>query len=305
MAMVAVTFCSQAWLGAGAPAQAAPVTDTFKFKATLKQQCQGNPSFVDLQEVVVAEGITLTITRDPLSTSDLTTIQATLNNTETADIDAIIMNGRIFPKNLSGSAAKFALSGRNPGNTDHFLTLLGNATFTAGNLTKAAGTFVLQNTDIYDLPGGGTGGPAECFYHGTFETKGKVAGSADIDVTAATPASGNTNISGAGVTVATTFDTLNGTPVTRVQVDGTSGGNQRRVLVYFATTGGAVQAVSYFWGAANVTENIVYCPALGCDAVSVNQVAKTITFVGTALDNHSPVDPTDKFATLIGGIQYP
>jgi hypothetical protein len=176
MAMVAMTFCSQAWLGAVAPAQAAPVTDTFKFTATVTQRCQGNPVFVDLQDVTGAKGITLTITRDVRNTGDLTTIQATLNNTGNADLNAITMNGRIFPKNLSGSEAKFVLSGVNPGNPDHFLTILGNATFnTAGSLTKAAGTVVFQITTVYDLPnGGGDSEPVECLANGTFETKAKL-----------------------------------------------------------------------------------------------------------------------------------
>jgi hypothetical protein len=309
MAMVAMTFCSQAWLGAGAPAQAAPVTDTFKFTATFKERCQGDPRFVDIQDVTAAEGITLTLTRDPLDTGDLTAIRATLNNTEIAGLNAITMNGRIFPKNSSGSAAKFALSGRNPGNPDHFLTILGNATFLPpGNLTKAAGTLMLQIIDLYGLPNGGGDVQAECIINGTFETKAKLApsgGSADIDVTAATPASGTTNISGTGVTVATTFDTLNSVPVTRVQVDATVGGIKRQVLVYFATTGGAVQAVSYFWGTASLFENIVYCPLAGCADVSVNQTTKTITFVNTALDDHDPAGSITKVATLNGAIQYP
>lgn len=132
-------------------------------------------------------------------------------------------------------------------------------------------------------------------------------GGADIDVTNATPASGNTNISGSGITVATSFDTLNGIPVTRVQVDATVGGNQRQVLVYFATTGGAVQAVSYFWGTASLFDNIVYCPVAGCAGVSVNQTTKVITFVNTSLDNNNGPfpPPPDKFATLNGAIQYP
>jgi hypothetical protein len=177
MAMVAVTFCGQAWMGAVAPAQAATVIDTFQLKATVIQRCQGDPRFVEIFDVKAVEGNTVTITRDVNNDGDLTTIQTTINNTGNVDIDAITMNGRIFPKNLSGSAAKFVLSGSvaNPGSSDNFITILGNATFNAaGNLTKAAGTFVFQITDNYRLPGGGESLPAECIEKGTFETKAKL-----------------------------------------------------------------------------------------------------------------------------------
>jgi len=131
-------------------------------------------------------------------------------------------------------------------------------------------------------------------------------GGADIDVTSSTPSSGDTNISGTGVLVQTGSDTLNGVPVTSVQLDATSGGNLRRVRVYFDTATGNPEAVSYFWGAANVNENIVYCPAAGCTGVTVNQGTKEIFFSNTALDDNNPVGPTTKFATLsVGAIQYP
>jgi hypothetical protein len=175
MAIAAMTFCSQAWMGAVVPAQAATVTDTFKLTASVKQRCQADPRFVHIFDVKGLEGNTVTITRDPLNTGDLTTIQTTINNTGNVDIDTTTMNGRIFPKNSSGSAAKFVLSGVVPGNTDHFLTILGNATFNAaGSLTKAAGTFAFQITDNYPLQGGGESAPAECIQNGTFETKAKL-----------------------------------------------------------------------------------------------------------------------------------
>ena len=59
MAMVAVTFCSQAWLGTGAPAQAATVTDTFELKVTSKEWCQDNPKFFENINVKAADNITL------------------------------------------------------------------------------------------------------------------------------------------------------------------------------------------------------------------------------------------------------
>ena len=90
LAMVAVSFCSQAWLGAGAPAQAATVTDVFVFKApTIKEFCQGNPKFFHIGSAKVADNHTLTLTRDVNDDGDFTDIQATLNGTGNADVDAI------------------------------------------------------------------------------------------------------------------------------------------------------------------------------------------------------------------------
>src|SRR4029077_13644473 len=122
MALVAMTLYSQAWLGTVAPAQADTVTDTFPLKATGKEWCQGNPKFFETIHVKVADNITLTFTRDVLNTGDLTDIQAKVNNTGSADIDAITMNGLAFPRNKFGRMAELVLSGVNPGNTDHFFT---------------------------------------------------------------------------------------------------------------------------------------------------------------------------------------
>ena len=176
LAMVAVSFCSQAWLGAGAPAQAATVTDVFVFKApTIKEFCQGNPKFFHIGSVTVADNNTLTLTRDVLNTGDLTDIRATINNTGIADIDAITMNGLSFPKNLSGSKEALVLSGVNPGNPDHFLTIQGNAKFDPpGTLTKVTGTLVFQFTDTYPISPGVDSTPVECFSSFTFETKNKL-----------------------------------------------------------------------------------------------------------------------------------
>lgn len=157
--------------------------------------------------------------------------------------------------------------------------------FTA-RVTDANGQIDDERLAIAINPGGGGGG-------------------ADITVINATPASGNTNISGPGLTITTTPDTLNGVSVTRVEVNGTSDGNQRRVRVYF-TAVGVVQAVSYFWGTANINDNIVFCPEAGCTGVSVNTTSKGIFFANTVLDDHGPGIPPTKFATFdISGIQYP
>jgi hypothetical protein len=173
MTMVAVTFCGQAWLGTGAPAQAATVTDTFELKVTIKEWCQGNPKFFENINVKVADNSTLTVTRDVLGTNDFTDIQATINtNGGSADIDAMTLNGLAFPRNTSGSKAELVLSGVNSGNVDHFLTIRGQATFdTLGNLTKVTGTVVNQITGTYTIDKSGTqSGPVECFDSGTFGT---------------------------------------------------------------------------------------------------------------------------------------
>lgn len=135
---------------------------------------------------------------------------------------------------------------------------------------------------------------------------GPGSGGADLDIILSTPLTGNTNISGAGVTVTTTSDAIGATPVTRVQMDSSTTGQLRRVVVYFETTGGAPRAVSYFWGAADVNENIVYCPAAGCTGVTVNQGTREVFFSSTALDNNGPGMAPTKFATIsTGAIQYP
>ena len=176
MAMVAMIFCSQGWMGAVAPAQAATVTDTFELKATLKQWCEGNPKFFEKVTVKVA---TVTITRDVNGDDDFTDIRAKINNSGDDDLDAITMNGRIFPRNKSGSKAEFVLSGvnPNPGKGDHFFTGRGQATFDkAGNLTKATGTFVDQITGTYttDKKTGEQSPEVECFDSGTFVTGKKL-----------------------------------------------------------------------------------------------------------------------------------
>ena len=147
-----------------------------------------------------------------------------------------------------------------------------------------------DDSNVLNPSGGGTGG-----------------GAADIDVTSATPASGNTNISGSSITVTSSFENSGAT--TRVQVDATSDGYLRQVLVYFTTSSGAVENVSYFWGISSLLEHIVYCPAAGCSGTSVNLTTREITFSSAPLDNHGnpgPTDPATEFATLsLGMIQYP
>jgi hypothetical protein len=184
MAMVAVTFCGQAWLGTVAQAQTGPVTDTFELKVTTKEFCEGNPKFFENIRVTVKDGATFTMTRDVNGTGDFTDIQATINsNGGSADIDAMTLNGLAFRrlnKLLTPvGPTEFVLSGVNPGNTDHFLTIRGQATLDKfGNLTKVTGTFVYQITGTYttDKKTGAQSGPVECFASGTIGTGKKILG---------------------------------------------------------------------------------------------------------------------------------
>jgi hypothetical protein len=172
MALVGITFCSQAWLGPVVPAQAAPVTDTLELQATLREWCHGNPKFFQNIKIRTVYNVTVAITRD------VNNIQATINTTGlVADIDAITMTGLAFPSNKSGTKAELILSGVHPGNADHFFTIRGHAMFDAlgqmTNLTKVTGTFVYQITDMYAV-NGNLSQPVECLASGTFGTGKKI-----------------------------------------------------------------------------------------------------------------------------------
>ena len=176
-AMVTVAFCGQAWLGMVDPAHAATVIDTFELKGTFKAFCEGNPKFFETNKTVVQDGLTLTVTRDVNGDGDFTDIQATVNNTGSTDINAITLNGLTFPSNKAHSKEELVLSGVNPGNDDHFLTIRGQASFDKlSNLTKVTGTAVFQITDTYtiDKKTGAQSTPVECFSSGTFGTGKKI-----------------------------------------------------------------------------------------------------------------------------------
>ena len=171
LAMVAVAFCGQAWLGMVAPAQAATVIDRFEIKGTVKEWCQGNPKFFEINTLKATDGALLTVTRDVNGDGDFSDISATFGLSG-AEADVIPMEGRALPANKSGSIAQLALSGRNPGNPDHFITIRGQATFDKlGNLIKVTGTFVFQITDSYFIDKVDTQSAAvDCFGSGTFAT---------------------------------------------------------------------------------------------------------------------------------------
>jgi hypothetical protein len=172
VAMMAVICC--VGLDTVVPAQAAPVTDTFELKVTNKEFCEGNPKFFEINKINATDDVLLTITRDVNGDGDDTDISATIGLVG-SEPDVIPMKGRALKANKSGSIAQLGLSGRNPGNPDHFLTIRGQATFdTLGNLTKVTGTVEFQITNSYSTDKvGHQSALVECFGNGTFATAKK------------------------------------------------------------------------------------------------------------------------------------
>jgi hypothetical protein len=170
-------------------AQAAAMTDTFDLQLTVKEWCQDNPKFFENFKVKInrsnpSDNTTLTITRDPNNTGDITDIQATIEtHGKSADVDAITLKGTIVLSNPAGRKAELALSGVNPGNPAHFLTLRGQATLDKfGNVNKLTGTFMVQETNTYtvDKKTGQQSGPVECLASGTFVTGKEVGGTLTV-----------------------------------------------------------------------------------------------------------------------------
>ena len=176
IALMAMTCGTFAWLGLGAPAQAATVIDTFELKGTFKEFCEGNPKFIETIKWGVTDGVTLIVTRDVNGDGDFTDIAATINNPD-AHIDAIILKGLAFPSNKAHSKEELVLSGVNPGSDDHYLTIRGQATFdTLSNLTKVTGKAVYQVRGTYtiDKKTHAQSDIVECFASGTFGTGKKI-----------------------------------------------------------------------------------------------------------------------------------
>jgi hypothetical protein len=179
--IVSLTLVSLLWLGSLAPAQADTVTDRFEFKATVKEWCQGNPNFFETNNAKATDDVLLTITRDVNGDGDYTDISGTFGLAG-GEVDVIPMKGRVFPRNKSGTKAEFALSGVNPGNADHFLTIRGQATFDNFgqmiNLTKVTGTIEVQITDSYTIDKfDNQSAPVNCFGSGTYATGKKITSS--------------------------------------------------------------------------------------------------------------------------------
>lgn len=306
MAIAAMTFCSQAWMGAVAPAQAATVTDTFEVKVTGKQWCQGDPKFFETFKVRVAENVTFTITRDVLGTDDLTDIQATIDNSGSPDLDAITINGRIFPRNKSGSKAELALSGVNPGNADHFITIRGQATFdTLGqmiNLTKVTGTIAFQITDSYPIDKFDTpSAPVECFGGGTFATgkKNTSSGGGTLTVTNAPASAGGTFV--ADPPLNKSDKRSFGASVIWGELPVASPFHDEILFVAFNTTQHLVAvgfAIVTLEGATPVT---IWQCVISCAGATIDRPSGTASFTDTVLTdstNTSPLSPITLNGTL-------
>lgn len=183
MAGMTLAGCSMIAVGMAAPALAAPVLDTFEIKATTKEWCEGNPKFSENVSVKIdprnpANNVTVTFTRDVGNTDDNTDVSLTFNNTGSTDFDAITLNGLAFAANVAQRKLEFAVSGVNPGNDGHFVTVRGQALLdNLGNVTKLIGTVVYEITGTYTIK---TPLPAhqsadvECFASGTFATGKKL-----------------------------------------------------------------------------------------------------------------------------------
>lgn len=171
---VSLSLIALNWLISPLPTQAVTTQDTFQLKVTVKEWCKGNPRFFENFNIKAKDGVTMTIMRDPLNTGDLTALNATVNNSGTADLDAIVMHGLAFPSNKSGSTSQIILFGSL--NNGHFLSIRGLGNFDKqGNLTKVTGTFMFEITDSYTIDKFGTqSGPVDCFGNGTLGTAKKL-----------------------------------------------------------------------------------------------------------------------------------
>ena len=153
MATLILTLFGLAWLSSPMRAQATTITDTLVLTGSDKTWCRGNPKFFETFTVKAKDGVTLTVTQDPLNTGDVATLHATINtHGGSADTDAITLKGLAFPSNKSHSIAQIILSDTNPSNPDHFLAIRGQATFDkTGHLTRMTGmvwTTVLIHTRL-------------------------------------------------------------------------------------------------------------------------------------------------------------
>ncbi len=288
--MVALALVSLLWLSSLAPARAASVTDTFPLTVTGTERCRNDPKFVEPIHVKTKSGETITFKRDVLNTGDLTDIQATINtNGGNATIDAITLNGRAFPVNKSGSLVQFVLSGTDPGNPDHFLTLRGQATFNkAGTLTKVTGSYVYQI-----LSGSGGVQDVDCFGSGTFgaQKPPSSGGSGGTLTVANAPASVRGTFVAAKRVVATVSggfaaiawaevnpSMLGHAEVMTMSVDTTTG---QVIDVIFSMADGSVGTA---WGCSTVLPS-------GCAGASVNRTAGTFTVVDTVLTDTTDSSP--------------
>ncbi|MEO6308515.1 MAG: hypothetical protein ABIO96_02790 [Nitrospiraceae bacterium] len=288
----ALTLFSLLWLGSLAPAQAATVIDRFEFKGTTKEWCQGNPKFFESDKAKATDGALLTFTRDVNAGRDYTDISATFGLTG-SEPDVIPMKGRAFPRNKSGSKAEFALSGVNPGNADHFLTIRGHATFdTLGNLTKVTGTFEYQITDWYPIDKFDTpSAPVECFGSGTFATGKKNTSSGG----------GTLTVQDAPASVGATFvadPPLNksdkrswGATVLWGELPVASPFHNEVLGVAFNTTHHLVAVIFAVSTLAGATPHTSWQCILSCAGVTIDRTMGIASFTDTVLTNSTDTSP--------------
>ena len=304
IAIVAVICCSHAWFSTVAPSQAATVMDRFEFKGPVKGWCQGNPKFFQIDRAKATDGVLLTITRDINGDGNDTDISATLGLTG-AEFDVIPMKGRAFPRNTSGTKAEFVLSGVNPGNADHFLTLRGQATFDKlGNLTKVTGTAGFQTTGTYSLDKFDNQSAAvNCFGSGTFATGKKVTSVGGGTLTAS-----NAPASVGGTFVADPL--LNksdkqsfGVTVLWGELPVASPFHNEALLVAFNPTHHFVGVLFFsntLAGAAPITQ---WQCIISCGGVTFDRTAGTVSFSQTVLTDSAGTSPQEQI-TLNGTLTF-
>lgn len=293
--------------GSLAPAQAVTVIDRFELKGTVKEWCRGNPKFFEINKTEATESVLLTITRDVNGDGDYTDISATIGLSG-SEPDVIPMNGLAFPRNKSGSKAEFALSGVNPGNADHFLTIRGHATFdTLGqmiNLTKVTGTIEFQITDSYSIDKFDTQSAAvECFGSGTFATGKKNTSSGG----------GTLTVQDAPASVGGTFvvdPPLNHTKLVHGiplvfwgELSVASPFHDEILGVAFNTTHNlvaAVFAIGTFEGATPLT---IWKCVISCAGVTLDRTTGTASFTNTMLTDSTDTSPLPPI-TLNGTLTF-
>jgi hypothetical protein len=287
------------WFGSLAPALAATVTDTFPLKATGKEWCRNNSKFFETFKIKLLDGTTITVTRDVLNTGDLTDIQATVNtHGDNATIDAMTLSGRALKANKSGSIAQLVLSGRDPNNPDHFLTIRGQATFDkTGKLTKVTGTYVYQ---ILSESGGVQ--DVDCFGSGTFGTQ-KLPSSGGGGGGTLTVDNAPASVKGTFVAHANSTQINNQGAVTWAELTVVTGssGHAEVVAVSFDTTTGDVLLVIFSMadGTVGTAWSCHGFVPSGCAGASVNRTAGTFTLVDTVLDiSTGTADPITLNGTL-------
>lgn len=303
--IVSLALVSLLWLGSLAPAQADTVTDRFEFKATLKEWCKGNPKFFESEKIHATDGVLLTITRDVNADNDYTDISATFGLAG-SEADVIPMKGRAFPRNKSGSKAELVLSGVNPGNAEHFITIRGHATFdTLGqmiNLTKVTGTIAFQITDSYPIDKFDTPSAAvECFGSGTFATgkKNISSGGGTLTVTNAPASAGGTFV--ADPPLNKSDKRSFGASVIWGELPVASPFHDEILFVAFNTTHHLVAvgfAIVTLEGATPVT---IWQCVISCAGVTIDRPSGTASFTDTVLTdstNTSPLSPITLNGTL-------